>query len=73
MDIGKGTDPHKYDTFVDLNHPPMKTGGYDISNQTPGRFSKSRPAPVATLSASHRPEPDAGGGFNFHLGGLSRG
>lgn len=74
MDIDERTVPHKYDTYIDLNHPPMKYAGFQKpKTDATGRSSRSLSEPVVMISTSGQATSDNGGGFNFHLGGLSRG
>lgn len=74
MDIREGNSQKKYDTYVDLNFPAMKSVSRNNSDtEKPLQNSKSPAAPVVLLGRNERAEQDMGGGFNFHLGGLRRG
>ena len=74
MDNVEGFPPHKYDTYIPLDYPPMKIGNIDYPNGTPANSIPKPSSGVGVVTNNIRKsQPPRAEEFMCHLGALRRG
>ena len=64
MDRSYNTRPHKYDTFIPLDYPPMKLGQIETPQNAPPIVPLTpKTAAGSMVSNIHRAQPVAHNGF----------
>lgn len=63
--------PHKYDTYIPLNYPPMKASGFEGSQKRePAQHVSSDNDAGTAQDSGSTAQQESDGEFIFHLGGL---